>query len=179
MRERTIENLLLKSFETIQLFPEEVAVLEQLLTETKNNWSFKQLELIRANKMQLARISEKLERLTDCYIEQGLDKETFEKRKTVLLIEIKQNENAQLNLQHGKDAILLQTQNFFELSKSVIKSYEIAIMEKKRRLIEKVTSNLEVEGKKLIISMRSPFLEMSKRWDISSGAPGRIRTFVG
>ena len=43
-------------------------------------------------------------------------------------------------------------------------------------LVKKVTSNLMVEGKKVIIAMRSPFLELSERHSVHYGARYRTRT---
>ena len=72
-----------------------------------------------------------------------------------------------------------KAKKFFELAKSLTKSYETGNMEEQRELLEIVTSNLVVEGKKLVISMRLPFQELADRWFLGLGAPGRIRTFVG
>jgi hypothetical protein len=44
-------------------------------------------------------------------------------------------------------------------------------LEELRDLIDLVTSNLVVEGKKLTITMKSPFQELSDRWFLTSGAP--------
>jgi len=74
---------------------------------------------------------------------------------------------------HGKENIFKKLRKFFELAKSLIQSYENGILEEKRELLEIVTSNLAVNGKNLMVSMRLPFSELSNRYSLtSSGAHG-------
>jgi DNA invertase Pin-like site-specific DNA recombinase len=79
MREVTIDNLLFKAFTAAQLFPEESATLETLLQQSEKEWMAKQQEMLKVVKLQEAQINQKIERLTDCYLEGGLDKDTYER----------------------------------------------------------------------------------------------------
>ena len=65
--------------------------------------------------------------------------------------------------------IFAQTRKFLELTKDLKKSYENGILEEQREFIQLVTSNLKVEGRKLTIAMRSPFLELSQRHVLNFG----------
>lgn len=171
LREVTIENLLLKAFASAELYPEESATLDTLLQETEQHWVEKQQEMLNAVKLQAGQINQKIERLTDCYLEGGIDKDTYENRKTKLLVECKTKEATEKTILREMDKIFARVRRFFELAKDLKKSYEIGNLEEQREFIEIVTSNLQVEGRKLIISMQSPFLELSKRWFLTSGAP--------
>ena len=139
-------------------------------------WFSKQQELLSTVKVQAGQIQQKLERLTDCYVEGGLDKETFEQRKAQLLIEFKTKEIAEKELIAGKSGIIRKAQKFLELVKDLTNSYKNGILAEQRELVEIVTSNLLVEGKKLVIAMRSPFLELSQRWFFPLGDPTGNRT---
>ena len=172
-RERTLDNYLVKAFTAAQLYSEEVVTMKEQLLETEKEWATKQQELLRGVKLQAAGIDEKLERLTDCYVEGGLDKEIYEKRKEKLLFESKEKEAAQKDLLRGKERTLRRVEKFLELGKSLILSYTKGILEEQRELVEIVTSNLMAEGKKLVISMQSPFSEMVNRWNLTSCAPDR------
>jgi DNA invertase Pin-like site-specific DNA recombinase len=173
MRETTINNLLSKAFVTAQLYPEECETLNALLKETEQKWAAKQQELVAAIQLKTGQTQQRLERLTDCYVEGGLDKETYELRKINLLQESKTDEAAQKELLSGNGKILRKTRRFLELSKSLIESFEIANMPEQREMIEITTSNLMVSGKHLIVAMRSPFSELSNRFDFTFGAPQR------
>jgi len=173
LRESAIKNMLTESFALVQFLPEENQMIDALLTEIESKWTTKQEELFDSVKLQLDNAQERLERVTDCYVEGGLDKNGFEKRKHNILIEIKEREVALNELKQDKEHIFNKARKFFELAKNLINSYETANVEKKRKIVETTTSNLSAEGKKLIISMRSPFLEMSERNNIHSCAPIR------
>jgi DNA invertase Pin-like site-specific DNA recombinase len=173
VREVIIENLLFKAFTAAELYPEESAILDTLLQEAEQGWIVKQQELLNAIKLQEGQIKQKMDRLTDCYLEGGIDKETFEGRKVNLLLESKTIEDNGKRIQIEKDSILKRVRKFFELAKDLKNSYEIGIMEEQREFVQIVTSNLQVEGKNLVIAMRTPFLELCQRHFFNSGVPQR------
>lgn len=173
MREVTLDNLLLKAFEASQLRPQESETLDELLKDAEHDWLDKQQDLLNAHKLKSAQIDQKLERLTDCYVEGGLDKETFEQRKEKLLIDSRTQQAAERGVSLEKDKIFRRVRKFLELGKNLKKSYENGILDEQRELIEIVTSNLVVEGKNLMIVMQSPFLELAERYFFSFGAPER------
>ena len=173
LREVTLENLLFKALNAAELYPEESTILNTLLEEAEQGWIVKQQELLNSIKLQEGQINQKLDRLTDCYLEGGIDKETFERRKENLLIESKTVEDKKKRIQVENDSILKKVKKFFELAKNLRNSYEIGIMEEQREFVQIVTSNLQVEGRNLVISMRSPFLELYQRHFFNSGVPER------
>lgn len=173
VRETRLEKQLIDSFAPAQLFPEEISKLEDLLEEFGRNWIENHEKLIGALKLQIHQIDSKLTRLTDCYVEGGLDKETYEKRKQDLLISTKEKEQTQKRLDSGKEQLLRKARKFLELSNNLTASYQNGFLHNQRELIETVTSNLVVEGKKLIITMRSPFSEIADRFNFQSGEPER------
>ena len=176
VREMIIEDYLQKVFATTELYAEESLILEKLLCNTEHEWMEKQAGLLNSIKLQQAQLNHKVDRLTDCYLEGDLDKETFERRKENLLIEIKVVEANKEKIQLENATILKQVRKFFELAKSLKNSYKMAFSEEQRELVEIVTSNLQVSGKNLTITMRTPFLELYQRHIFNSGVPTGIRT---
>jgi site-specific DNA recombinase len=181
IREKFLHNKIMEMLKTTELQPEESEKLNDLLNEMNSEWATKQTDLLQAIKFQKKNTEGLLERLTDCYIEGGLNKDTYESRKEKLLVEITEKENAHAELTTGKTRIIRKVKNFLELSKKLIKSYETGIWEEKRELLETVTSNLMIEGKKLIVSMRSPFSEMAKHcfWDLCGHTADTTRKTQG
>jgi len=173
VREMIIEDYLQKVFATTELYAEESLILEKLLCNTEHEWMEKQAGLLNSIKLQQAQLNHKVDRLTDCYLEGDLDKETFERRKENLLIEIKVVEANKEKIQLENATILKQVRKFFELAKSLKNSYKMAFSEEQRELVEIVTSNLQVSGKNLTITMRTPFLELYQRHIFNSGVPER------
>ena len=176
IREVTIDNLLIKAFAATQLLPVETTELDLLLKDAEQDWVTKQEEILESIKLQSGQIEQKLERLTDCYVDGGLDRETYELRKEKLLFESKTKLAAKAEIQQGKDKLFRKVNRFLELGKNLKESYENGISEEQREFTQITTSNLVVEGKKLMISMRSPFLELAERHFLTYGAPGRNRT---
>ena len=173
VRETSIESNFLKGLSIAQLYPKEIEILNEELKELDSNWAVEQQEILKNIHLQTAQIEQRLERLTDCYIDGGLDKETFENRKAKLLIEKKEQQEAQRQVLDGENRFLKRFSKFLELAKSLTQTYEIGISEEKRELVEIVTSNLAISEKRLMISMRSPFLEFAKRSDFLFGAPNQ------
>lgn len=171
MRETAAERCLLKKFASVQLHPEEGALMEEILLDAEAQTFREQDELLSAMKSQQGLIEQRIERLTDCYVEGGLDKTTYERRKETLLLELKEKEGGITTFSEKREKVFTSTRKKLELAKSLVLSYENGNLEKRRNLVETVTSNLLVEGKKLIITMRSPFLELSERWNLISGSP--------
>jgi len=173
LRETKIESLVLNEFSAIQFQQEESATMDVLLEKTQMEWLSKQQGLLNTLRIQASQIEQKLERLTDCYLDGGLDKETFEKRKIALLQESKTIELKEVENSTEKAKIFSKVKKFLELVKSIKNSYEIGNQQEKRRLLEMATSNLEVNTKNLVISMRSPFLELSQRGFLQFSPPNQ------
>ena len=64
-------------------------------------------------------------------------------------------------------------EKFLELAGSASLSHEIAFPEEKRDLLKIVTSNREVDGKRVDLKPSLPFLEVANRFQNSNGAPYR------
>ena len=173
IREELIEKLVLNSFENIQFYHIEERVLNELLQDIQQNWEKTQTKLEESYKMQKHKLALKLDRLTDAYIENTIDKEVFEDKKEKLMIE-QQGLNHQIEeLSIKKDLIFKKAEFFLELLKSIKKSYLNGIFEERRKILKLVTSNLSIQGKKLIITMKLPFQDIANRWNLSSG--GHVR----
>jgi len=171
MREITINRLLVNAFDPLQLHPQEAAALDTLLADTEKNWINTHQQLEHSLKLQRGQTEQRLARLTDCYLDGDFGKDEFEKRKEKLLVEVKAIEEKERQFSTEKSEIFSRAKKFLELVKSFKNSYEKGITEEKRRLIEIATSNLVIEERKLGIAMRTPFFEMSQRYNLPFGAP--------
>jgi hypothetical protein len=173
IRESHVSLVLNMNFKGIQLYKAENDILNGYMQDLRDTSEQKQEEFLRSAKLQVASAEKKLELLMDHFFEQGLEREIYERRKTRLLVELKEKESTQKKLERQKDIILRKTERFLELSKSLTGTFKIGNPEEKLELIKTVTSNLSVQGKKLIVTMRSPFFELGNPLDVPSGAPTR------
>ncbi|MBS1594106.1 MAG: recombinase family protein [Bacteroidetes bacterium] len=173
VRESMIEATLFRAFSTVRLNPEEYSQIETILSNIEKDWASKLPGLIDGLKLRSALVEKKIDRITECYIEEGLSKEEYEERKLKLLEERKANEAAERELLENQANDLKRVEKFFELSKSLTESYKTGNAEKRRELLEAVTSNLLVEGKNIMIPMRSPFIELAFRTNFTISALDR------
>ena len=100
--------------------------------------------------MQLELITQRLERLTDTLIDRLIDGDTFNTRKQALLldrtaIQEKMEADAKKALEPNR------VQKFLELVKSLYSTYLIATKDEKRQIVQNVTSNRTVFGKKVFV----------------------------
>jgi len=163
IRETYIENKLLRHLSQAELSEEECGDLMNTLNLMEREWLKVQQAILSTNKMQQSKIEDKLERLMDNLLDGTIDKDSFEKRKRILLVEMQTKEEMEKNVLNGKEKILQRTRRFLEFSKNLVKTYQNGILEDQRELLKIFTSNLVTEGKNLLIAMQSPFEELYDR----------------
>lgn len=169
VREEFIARALEKELDQIQLSVIENRILDELLSEAQEHWSDTQNGIEESLRMQQGIIKKKLDRLTDAYVESTIDRDTFEQKKQKLLVE---SEGLRHNINHlplAKESILKKTQHYLGLLKTIKNGYIFGIAEEKRKIIKTVTSDLRLQGKKLIMTMQSPFQEIANRALLASG----------
>ena len=111
------------------------------------------------------------QKILNMYLEGLIDKEMYIQRKEEIHLKIKEIESKKENLNGSKRHIFKKLEKFLELAKSLKKIYHLANSEEKREIVENVTSNLSVKGKKLYFTMVSPYLELANRGDLLLCAP--------
>ena len=173
IRESHIDLVLKFSFKQSELYKVEQDILDKYLQDFRVTSEQKQEEMLRSIKLQAVNIEKKIEQLMDHYFEESLEKDIYERRKTKLLIELKEKEAAVKKLETSKGIALRKTERILELAKSLTQTSKMVNREEKLELIKTVTSNLSVQGKKLMVSMCFPFSELAKPPDVHFGAPTR------
>jgi site-specific DNA recombinase len=167
IREELIHELIQETLHQIKLNPAEDEILIELLEEAQVNWSETQKGLEESLRMQNNKLTLKLERLTDAYLESVIDKEQFEDKKGQIMIEQQELRSKESHLESQKEAIFKKAKNFIGLLNDLKKSFLIATNEEKRKLLKYITSDLKIQGRNLMITMQSPFHEIANRTNYS------------
>jgi site-specific DNA recombinase len=115
----------------------------------------------------------RLDRLTDAYVDNLIDRETYLQRKESVLNELKQIEEEMNELEADEDVFEIKVTEKLELLNSLYQSYKMATVDKKRELIEKISSNRIIDGKNVSIELKSPFKELSEFLKMTYGGPYR------
>jgi site-specific DNA recombinase len=129
--------------------------------------------------LNLAQAKERLERLTDAYLDRAIDRDTFESRKTALHNEIIEG-GEKLGRLRDEDAQFEQKeQHFLELLKKLRMLGNLENPAEKRDVLKSTISNVTVLGKNVEIDWDTPFQLMVSEQTVSYGGPQRddSRTF--
>ena len=97
------------------------------------------------------------------YIGNAIDNALFEEKKEMLLVEQQGLCHKTNDLSNQREAIFRKVNNYLGLAKSLKNSFISGIPDEKRRIIKYVTSDLTIQGKKPMITMKSPFYEIANR----------------
>ncbi len=173
LREEVIESEVLKNLLTLQFSDEEKAYFQEKIQEIKQEWTQKEKNLTNALTLRLNQIKDRLNRLTDAYIDQALDKQMFEERKAALLMDQKDVEENLARAQEKSQSVPERVQGFLELAGSAYLQYKLGFLEQKRDLVKIITSNREVDGKNVDITFSFPFNEVANRFKKANGGPYR------
>ncbi|MGA7673679.1 MAG: recombinase family protein [Rhizomicrobium sp.] len=150
---------------------EQRAAQEEAVAMASN--SAVEVERLRSSlKLRLAQCEERLARLTDAYIDRTIDKELFESRKCAIL-DAKSELRDQLNELSDADLPIRKAFEHLELGNAAYHSYRSGNRDEKRQMVEAVTSNFVAEGKKPIVTLKSPWREVSEWRNSLNGDPHR------
>ena len=175
VREEGIDPAFAHALEPLSFGEEEHVILLEKLGEVKKSVVDQWEAETSANRMHLGQVQERLDRLTDAYIDRLIDKEAFEGRKATLLMEQK---SLQEKIAEPKSAVVDRLAKFLELAGDAYFLYQTALPVEKRDLLKIVTSNRTVTGKNVAVTLKTPFLHVANRNISSNGRAyrGRPRT---
>jgi hypothetical protein len=173
IREDTVEERVLEKLTPLSFTKEERRYLKAKVPRLKEEWGKQQNDQVNVLELRISQARDRLNRLTDAFIDGTIDKQLFEERKAMLLIEGKEAEE---NLAYAKDkgrTIPDRLAEFLELAGSAYLLYKSGLSEEKRDLLRIVTSNRQVDGKNVELTLSPPFDEIAKRLQDSNSAPYR------
>ena len=173
IREDIIECKLLDQLQRLQFNEEESAYLKDALQDLRQNWDQQRDSSIAAITLAISQTQDRLNRLTDAYIDRLLDKESFQTRKMALLSERRESEDKLDNWRDSGASVLSKLEEILELAKSAYSTYKMGFPDEKRELVQAVTSNFWVDQKNVVVMLNSPFNEVVNHLLPSPGDPSR------
>lgn len=165
VREEKAEAATIQFMKRIQFGNAEKAYFKSKILKMRETWTARITEEIQSQTLKLSQIKDRLNRLTDAYLDRDLDKHMFEERKTKLLMEQKSVEEVLANLNRESGQQLERLEKFLELAGNAWLSYEIALAEEKREMIEIVTSNRAVNANELDLKPSLAFQWIVNRFE--------------
>ena len=175
VRENIMDEKVEDIFSMVSLNEIELMYLEQRTRKLKEDKAESHLEQKKAVELNIQSLQERLNRVTDAYIDRLIGKEDFENRKASLFLEKKGMEEKLQELELGINSRAERMGKFLELLRRLYFSYKLGLPEKKREFLETATSNRFVEGKNVELELQIPFNMLAERSKNSNGGPYRAR----
>jgi site-specific DNA recombinase len=175
IREDVLDQHVLTLFNQIRFGDVENKCLEALLATFNLEWMEQQQVRRQSIEMRLSQASERLNRLTDAYLDGMIENNIFDARKRALLLEIKELEEAQTKNDKGEDTLPDKIRKIIERANSAYFTYLNGNSDEKRDLLNIVTSNRYIDGKNISINLNIPFNEIANHRYPEYGGPYRSR----
>ena len=164
IREEAVEETVTRTLEPLQLTDAERAYLKSKVSHLKEGWETERETHLNAARLRLGNLHDRLNRLTDAYIDGAIERDLFERRKAALLMEQKGIEEQLAGLEAKGQSVPDRLAEFLELAGSAYFQYKMALPEEKRDLLQIVTSNRSVSEKKVALTLALPVAEVAKRF---------------
>jgi len=173
VREEAITATIEQQFEKLIFTEKEKGYLKDAITGLKENWVKDREQHITQVTMRLQQVTERINRLTDAYLDQTIEKELFEERKVSFLFERQKIQEALQNLKDNGTSVPETLQRFLELAGGAYSLYESALLEKKRQLLRITTSNLSLDQKSIDFAFAIGFREIAAREKSDDGGASK------
>lgn len=172
VREDTAVAAVEQYLRALQFDDEEKACFRGVMAKETEQWATRQEEDERSAKLRLAQIKDRLNRLTDAYLDAVLDKATYEERKLALQLELREAEAVMRDPAHYSKSFT-RAQKYLEQAAEAWLSHQKAFPEEKREMVRSLTSNIWVEGKDVAVEPSLPFGIIANRSKTTMGDPHR------
>jgi len=165
LREEIVEAEFSRLLQSLRFTDQEKEYFRSRIVKLQENWTSQREDEIQSTKLRRDQIKDRLNRLTDAFLDGAVDKTMFEERKNSLLLEQKTVEENLTRLTCDGGRGMDRLEKFLELVSNVSLSHELASPEEKREMVQILTSNRQAEGKKLEMKPSIPFQEIADRFE--------------
>ncbi|GMV90918.1 MAG: recombinase [Candidatus Hydrogenedentota bacterium] len=178
VREEAIDVAVVATLGSLEFSDRERKKLTQLIDAHRASWLETKAGLTKALELRIKRVTDRLNRLTDAYLDQAIDRKMYEERKENLIADRMAAEKARTELESSANDVLYRVREIFERANSAPVLYEMALKDTKRELLGTLTSNLAVNERNVVVELSSPFDIIANRRKPTNGDPyrGRLRT---
>ncbi len=168
--ENVLEQGFMDQLEKMQLTEREHEFFANKVHDLKADWAKERLSAVALLESRVTALTERLGKLTDAFLDNTIEKEIYEERKRAILIERKSLEGKVAELQDGR-SIPDELQEFLEFTKGLKTLYETAFPDKRRRLVQTLTSKNLANKKSLVFGFKPPVNVLHDRVKVQYGSP--------
>lgn len=175
LREELVENAFLEEIKKLGFSDEENEYLKQILLEEESKAvSFKETRQ-QAIALQLEQCRARLSKLTDAFLDGSVEQELFIGKKNHLVVEENRLKEDLKRLENDADGgeAFAEVREILGQANRAYCSYESALAEEKREMVEICASNFSATGKTVSIKLNYPFELIVNRSSAPNGGPLR------
>jgi hypothetical protein len=172
--ERIIEKRILHTLTRLEFSQDEKDYFHQRLSSMAKQWQEQRERATQGIALNLDQLKQRQTKLTDVFLDESIDKETFEQRKTTLLMERRNLEERLAELKNQDGSIERRLQALLELASSAYTAYRTATNPEKRELLKIISSNRQLNSQSLIFTASKPFDLIEKRFEKTNGCQRRV-----
>jgi site-specific DNA recombinase len=173
VREESVDVAIETAFLALQFTDQEMRYVENWFRKARPEQENLHREAVENCRLQLGQIRDRLNRLTDAYIDGAVDRIAFEGRKASLIVEEAGAKEKLKQLEAGCDRILARLEKILEHAKTASDMYKAALPAEKRDFAKDLTSNREVSGKNVTVTLKNTHELIANRFLVTSGSPRR------
>ncbi len=173
VREEVIDATVTQALKRLTFNEAEKAYLAKRIAVLKERWITDKEHEVANLRIKHEQVTERLTRLTDAYLDQAVDRQIFDERHASLLFERRAIDDKIADFEHNGASVPDQLQKFIELAGDAYSLYQTAIVEKKRRLLKRLTSDFTIQEKTLDFAFAIPFSEIATRERSADGGPSK------
>jgi site-specific DNA recombinase len=173
VREEVIEGVMTATMAILKLDDEELAYVREWMEDARLHQDSLREEELQHTKLRLDAVRNRVNRLTDVFIDGMLEKPLFEERKAALVIEEREVRERMHDLEAGNGLALRKLEEFLELMKNAPFLYKNANPDEKRDLVRNLFSNLRLIDRNVSVEPHPSVQVLVNRPKISYGAPSR------
>jgi site-specific DNA recombinase len=180
IRENRIDATIQRHLIPLSLTKEESAELRERAALMREDTEKHREDQIRAVNLQIEVVNGRLARLMDVYLDGAVDREVFEEKKLALFMDRKGFEEERDRIARGDQMFVDSLLQYLELLDTAQLTYEMATIPERRRLIKTIASNFCLDGRNVVVELKSPFREVANLHSDRFGGPyrDRPRTFM-
>lgn len=130
-------------------------------------------------RLRLGKLTERIDLLTDAFLDGDIERDHFHERKASLIRERREVEEVLRQLDADEDPRVARAEKYFEPIRRLNQAPITQIAENRAEtldLLKSLTSNLEIEAKNLLLNWKEVFRVFVNDQKCSYGGPYRIRT---
>jgi site-specific DNA recombinase len=170
-REERIDEAVAEALAPLRFDGEEISYVKQWISNAQTNLEVGRVAELEAVRMNFAQVRDRLNRLTDAYLDGAIEKGMLDGRRRTLLLEEAGLKQRTADLEAGRYDTLRRMDKFLELAQTASNLYKMALPLEKRDFVKKLTSNLAVSRNHVAVELGNGARLIANRSLLTSSSP--------